>query len=267
MSAQHAVASSRGHRSIWIGSPAGNGPLPASWPTPCQTEATIASGPSSAPASRQASRIASRTCSARERSAIELEPVAAGAGRAEHLGRARHARVGGELRPADPGQLGLGLGSAAGLDLGVADGQLDPIARQPPGKAKRELEVDDRPAHPHLPGGAGAELDRDLVAAHAAVEQLVEAELVVSQQLCIRAGGGEPRGLERGGEDVRAPPDLAVQERVEDRDRDLVAQRGAALGVSVQQQVGTGVLWHDRQSSGPSCTCDRLRERRTDHMD
>ena len=64
MSAQQAVTSWRGQMSIWIGRPAGSGPLPGSWPTPCHTDATITSGGQGAPCSAQASRSVARTSSA-----------------------------------------------------------------------------------------------------------------------------------------------------------------------------------------------------------
>ena len=65
MSAQHPLASWRGQRSTWIGSPAGSGPLPGSCPLPCQTDATITSGGHGAPCAAHASRRTKRTSSAR----------------------------------------------------------------------------------------------------------------------------------------------------------------------------------------------------------
>jgi len=43
--------------SIWIGRPAGSGPVPGSGPSPCHTDATITSGGHRAPFSAHATRV------------------------------------------------------------------------------------------------------------------------------------------------------------------------------------------------------------------
>ena len=107
MSAQQPVSSSRGQRSISIGRLAGSGPEPGSWPTPCQTEATMTSGGAGAPWAAHASRSAARTCSAV--SGTPSMAIRVALGRRRRAGAAAAAAIPasrGALGAADAGELG-----------------------------------------------------------------------------------------------------------------------------------------------------------------
>src|SRR3954467_1674683 len=82
-----------------------------------------------------------------------------------------------------------------------------------------------------------AELEVDLVAGHAGRDELVEPELLAQHQLDIRHGAREPGALEAVRQPDAPAAGLGVEERVADRERDLVAHRGRALGVAVEEDV------------------------------
>ena len=127
----------------------------------------------------------------------------------------------------------------------------DAVGSKPIGDRDRHLRVDDGLADPHRRGGARGQLQFDLVTAHAALEQVVEAEVDDVVEHGVGRGRRDPLALEAARHDVHPPADDSEQERIADRDRQLVAHRSRALGVAVKEEVGHGgVNLPLRSSSG-----------------
>ena len=98
MSAEQPEASSRGQMSMMIGTPAGSGPVPASWPVaPAAPAATMMSSAVGAPWSADTSRMRARTASAVSGSPPRCRTPSRFSAAAQQLGRGRHAGVGGGL--------------------------------------------------------------------------------------------------------------------------------------------------------------------------
>ncbi len=148
-----------------------------------------------------------------------------------------HAGLGRALRTPDPVHLTRRLDPAPQLDRRVVDGQRDPVGPQPLGDAEREVEVDDRRPNAGLGGGPRHQLGPHLIAFQPAAQKLVEPEVGDVQKLGVGPRHADPLALEAGGHNVGLPANLRVQERVGDRDRDLVAHRRAVLGVAVQENI------------------------------
>ena len=185
-----------------------------------------------------------------------------GAAKQFHCGG--HRGVGRPLGAANTGHLRLGLHPAPSLDRHVVDAECDPVSAKTLRDTEGKIEVDDRLAHAHPLGGARYELDEHLGARAAAPDQFIEAKAIDIDQLRVRASGGQTLALEHRGHDVNLAADLAVKERIPDRDRDLVAERGAALRVAEQQQVGhLRTLFH---GPGERVTSPRERGRETCRM-
>ena len=116
----------------------------------------------------------------------------------------------------------------------------DAVGSKSVGNRDRHLRVDDGLTHPHRRGGARGQLQVELVEAHAALEQLVEAELGDVVEHGVGCGRRYPRAFERARHDVHPPADDAEQKRISDRDRQLVAHGSRALGIPVEQEIGHG---------------------------
>jgi hypothetical protein len=157
-------------------------------------------------------------------------------GARQQLGCRGHRRLGRPQRGADAVELGRRLCSPAQLDGGVVDGQHDPVLPQPVAEREREIAGDDRLLDADLPHRASRGFPLGFGVRHAALDQLPPAEVEEVEQLGIGQRALDALRLERARQHVAPPVDLGEQERVDDRERDLVAQRGGALGVAEQQQ-------------------------------
>ena len=240
MSAQQPVSSSRGQRSIWIGRCAGSGPVPASWPKPCQTPATMTSAGAGAPCAAQASRSAARTVSASsgrpsttsrspwipaERSTAAAAAIPASAAFCARRMPAISAPDFTRRRSANASWSGVSVTPSARSRSATASGKSGSTS------ASRIANCVDGPRD---------HLEHDLVARQAALEQLVEADVGVVEQLGVGPDGGDARALQGADQHLGLAVDFAVEERVADRDGDLVTQRRGALRVAVEQEVGHG---------------------------
>ena len=81
----------------------------------------------------------------------------------------------------------------------------------------------------------------DLVEVDAVADQVVDRERLRVDDLDRRVDDGDAVALDAPDDRDAAPADLGVQERVDDVDRDLVAQLGAAVRVADDQDVRHGV--------------------------
>jgi hypothetical protein len=195
------------------------------------------SGGAGAPAAAHASRTIARTRSCGQLLAVALQqPVGARAGLAQHRACRGHAGVCGRLRAADSRQLGRRLRAAAHLERRAVDGQLDTVCAQPVGDGERELGRHERRVHAGATNGARHHLELGIVAWHPAADQVEEAELVHQHELRVRQGPRDALALEHVGEDQRRTVAPDEEERVADRQRHLVAKRGGALGVAVDEK-------------------------------
>jgi hypothetical protein len=116
----------------------------------------------------------------------------------------------------------------------------DAVGSKSVGNRDRHLRVDDSLTHPHRRGGARGQLQVQLVVAHAALEQVVEAELGHVVQHGVGCGRRYPRTFERARQDVHLPANDSEQKRISDRDRQLVADGSRALGIPMEQKIGHG---------------------------
>ena len=113
--------------------------------------------------------------------------------------------------------------------------QDDAVAAQPVGDHDRKLRVADRVAHTHRRGRPGRQLEPNLLSVAPALAQLPKAQLVDVVEDRLRGCGGDPVAPERAGHDVHLAADDPEQERVADRDRQLVSHRRRALGIAVEE--------------------------------
>src|SRR5262249_7611031 len=86
--------------------------------------------------------------------------------------------------------------------------------------------------------GARVHFEPHLVAADPALEQLSKAEVANIDDRHVRARGTDPRGFADPRDDESLAPMLGVQERIHDRQRQLVAHRCVSDGVAVHEQIG-----------------------------
>ena len=204
MSAQQAVSSWRGQTSTWIGSPAGSGPLPGSWPLPCQTEATITSGGQGAPFCAHACRRTARTSSASKRPAVDLQaPVRVRAAAREQIGSRSHSGLGCSLSDPNPLELDGRLCAPPDLDRRLVHREHDPVRPQPVSQRERKLGRDDRVVDPDLLHRARFDLAARLGAGEPALDELLVAELEVVEELRVRKRPSEACRLEPARQDVR----------------------------------------------------------------
>jgi len=113
----------------------------------------------------------------------------------------------------------------------------DPGLAQVIGEPEREVDWHTRLGDPDGPRGAQAELVVDLRVREPSRAQLVPAEGVDQQALDVRHGLGDSRFLQGVREDRPAASRLDVEEWVSDRQRKLVAEGRAALGIAEDQHV------------------------------
>ena len=180
MSAKHADSRSIGHRSITIGSSGWIGPDPMSWPEAVcgavRDDQRVRAG--AAPCDRRADRVLDELGG--DRFAVGDQPGSAGLGPAQQLGRGAHARLGRGLRPPDPGELGVALDAAAGLEQLALHLQFHTVRAQTVGQLEREVAGHRGELQPERAGGADQHLEHRVLAHHAGAHQVVVAELLVA---------------------------------------------------------------------------------------
>ena len=106
------------------------------------------------------------------------------------------------------------------------------------GEARRHR----RPFEPELATGAQREVELRLPCGQAAGDQLVDPQLLERDDLELRRVLSHARDLARMENHDAAPVCLGVEERVRDRDRDLVPKLRGADRVAVHQQVGHAAI-------------------------
>ena len=167
-----------------------------------------------------------------EQLAVHLEAAfGSGLGTSEQLGRCGHPRLGGPLCDSDALELDRRLRAPPQLDCCIVDGQDDPVLAQAVAEPQRKVGRDDRLADADLPHGAELDLTARFVHRQAALDELLVAELEVVQQLGVGQLTLYAVRLEARSQDVQSPVDLGVEQRIADRDRNLVPQRGGTLCV------------------------------------
>jgi hypothetical protein len=179
-----------------------------------------------------------------ERLAVHDESGAAGLGPAQQPAGRVHPGFGRALRPTDPGQLGPALDPAAILEEVELRGELDTRLAEPVGELRGKGPGHERLGHPESPAGVDHDLEQHLVARKPLRDQIVVAELLV--RVGLRSAGDLPHAvdLEGGEDDVPLAFALHVEERVGDRERQLVPELRRANRVRVDEDVrhGTGIV-------------------------
>jgi hypothetical protein len=152
--------------------------------------------------------------------------------------RGPHPRFRRTLRPADASQLGRRLHPAPGRDRLIIHGQADAVGAEPVGHCDRHVRIGNGLTDAHRRRAARGWLQAPLVRTHAAVKQLIKAQIrdVVQDRLGHR--GRDPVTLDAADHNVHPPADDREQKRIHDRHRQLVAHRGRALRIPVEQQIG-----------------------------
>ena len=117
----------------------------------------------------------------------------------------------------------------------------DSVRTQPIGHRDRHVRIDDRPADAHRRRRPRRELEVEPVAVDAAVEELVEPERGEVVHHGVRRGRCDSVHFQRARHDVQAAADDSEEERVDDRDGELVAHRRRALRLAVEEEVGHGL--------------------------
>ena len=175
-----------------------------------------------------------------QRLAVEQESVSLWCGSAEERRGGARSRLGRRLRAPDPVELRRRLRAAPRRHRGRIMVEDDSVRTQPIGHRDRHFRIDDRPADAHRRRRPRGELEVELVAVDAAVEELTETERGEVVHDGIRCGRCDPLHLQRARRDVQAAADDSEEERVDDRDGELVAHRGRALRLAVEEEVGHG---------------------------
>ena len=102
----------------------------------------------------------------------------------------------------------------------------DAVGSQPVGNCDGHVRVGGRRADPHRGSRTRGQLQLELVPAHAGLEELAKAELVVVVEDGVGRRTLDPCPLEAAGQDVEPTVHDPEQEWVSDRDRKLVAHGG-----------------------------------------
>jgi hypothetical protein len=173
-----------------------------------------------------------------ERRAVDAQLAVLGARLAQQRGGGRHAGLGGGLGAAHAAQLGLVLRPPAPGELLDVGAQLDAVRAQAVGQRDRQLRRHHGDVQLEARAEPRAQLELDLRARHPGRDEVVEAELVPEHELDVGRDAGDPVALEQVRQHHPAVAALGVQERVADRERDLVAEGGRALGVAVDENGG-----------------------------
>ena len=203
-----------------MGSPAGRGPLPGSWPFPCQTEATITSGGQGAPFSAHALPQDGANVLGEQGSAVDLQTsVRVRAAAREQIRRRGHSGLGRSLSDPNALELDTCLCAPPNIDRRLVHGELDPVRAEPISERERKLGRDDRVVDPDLLHRAGLDLAARLGAGEPALDEILVPELEVVEKLRVREKPSEASRLETARQDVRLPVDLGEQEGIADRDR------------------------------------------------
>ena len=169
-----------------MGRRAGRGPLPKSWPPPDQALVTRMSGGAGGAAAGAA--LANRRPNALggERRPLEGEAVAVGRPGAQQGGAGGESRLGGNLRPADPGELGGALDPAAAVEERPVHLERHAVGAQQVGDLDREPPRDRRPPDPRSRDRPAHHLEPGPLTQDALADQVVEAELVGQEELDVR---------------------------------------------------------------------------------
>ena len=144
------------------------------------------------------------------------------------------------LAGTNPVELALRLRTAAVLDDRVVDRQLDTVGAEPVGEGDREVSRHCHRGEAEVPDDLGHDLALGIGVREPPLAQLAHSEREEVEDLGVRQQPRDPGVLELAGEANWTPVDLHPEQRVDDRDRDLVAERGGTLGVAEQHQRGHG---------------------------
>ena len=173
---------------------------------------------------------------ARQRLAVDLEPAVL-ARAAQELARGVEPGLARLLCAADPGQLGLALGTPPPVEHLPVDGELELVAAQEIGETQGEAGGHHGLRDSELAAAAQDELLVDLPSRQGRREEVVRAELLVRDNLEIGLRP-EPRDLERVDHDRAPIAALDVQELVRNHHRNLVAKLGGPDRVAPDEHVG-----------------------------
>src|SRR4051812_30172680 len=177
--------------------------------------------------------------------------LAVALGPADELLGALHPRLRGVLRAADALELGVALDAAPGLDRLRVDVDVHAFVAQSVGDRDGQVGRDDR----RVDAPAAQRPDRDLelgvVARHALLDELVEPELADVEQLGVGQHLRDALRLERIGEDELVAVAGHEKERVDDLERDLVAQGGVTDRVAVEQDRRHALILPERGRTRP----------------
>lgn len=239
MSAQQPVASSCGHRSTWIGSPAGSGPLPGIVPAAAPHRghqdvrwAECAEGGAGRP--QGAAYVLGQ-----QLLTFHAQPsFRARLGAGQECGRSLHPGLSCSLGRPYAFQLGPALGPTAGQDDRVVHDQLHPIRPEPVGDADGELRRDDRATDGQVLHDARDDLPLSLGEAQSLPPEVPEPEVQVVEDLGLGDSGGDAGAFQVARENEAAPVLLHEQHRIDDRQWYLMPKSRRAFGVAVQEQSG-----------------------------
>ena len=196
----------------------------------------MTSGGHGAPFSAHAARSASRTCSARSGSPSSSSRPSAPASAREQVSRGGHPGVSGGLCGADALELGRRLRAAALVDRGVVHGEDHAVPAEDVPEPEREVAGHHRLVEADLLHGPGLRLTAGFGPGHPLLDEVPEAEPDVVEELGVGQSALDPVGLEVAREHVAPSIHLREQDRVDDRDRELVAKGSRVLGVAVEQE-------------------------------
>ena len=228
MSAQQPVSSSRGQRSMTIGSAAGSGPLPGVVAAAREHAHDHDVRRAGAPAAAQ--RVPDRGPHALggQLRAVEHQP-------AVHARSAARSSAAAAAMPASAARCARRIPASSlpffarrrADELLVVHDELDAVGAQPVGD--RDAGAPAAPAPPSGPRGRRSARRPRARPRRRGIPPSTSSkrpELVDAEELRLRPHRRDPLALERVREDHGAPVRLEVRERVDDHERDLVAQRG-----------------------------------------
>ena len=173
-----------------------------------------------------------------ERLAVEREDSVRPLGALQQLEADGHARLDRAAGAADAGELVLGLHASAFVEEALIGRELDPLRAQVVGLTEREGIRSHRGLETELPHGVQVQLALDLVRVEPALQQLVDADVLVREHVEPRAELRDAARLERADDDGTLAAGLRVEERIGHGERHLVAQLGRADGVGDDQHIG-----------------------------
>ena len=171
-----------------------------------------------------------------ERLPVEGERAVRSRGGPQQLDTDRDTRLDRAASAADTGELVLGLDTTALVEEARVGGQR-PVRAEVVRVAEREAARRDRALEPERAGRREVDLLGERIGVEAALEQLVDADVLEREHLEVGAEVPDPAGLERADDDAALAAHLRIEEGIGDRERHLVPQLGRADGVRDDQDV------------------------------